>query len=56
MLVDDASDNVTVLNLNELNQGIWQGELGPQGGTLIVMPQTPFAQDTGSYWVAVDAN
>ncbi|MCA9987571.1 MAG: immune inhibitor A [Anaerolineales bacterium] len=56
VLVDDATNTVTFLDLTELNQGIWQGELGPQGGTLIVMPQTPFAQDTGSYWVAVDTN
>ena len=56
ILVDDATNNVTFLDLSELNQGFWQGELGPQGGTLIVMPQTPFAMDTGGYWVAIDTN
>ena len=55
-LVDNATNRVILFNLDKLNQGIWQGELGNQGGTLIVMPQTPFALDTGSYWVSVSTD
>ena len=55
-LVDNATSTVVPIELDAFNQGMWQGELGSQGGTLIVMPQTPFASDTGTYWVSVENN
>jgi hypothetical protein len=42
---------VEQLELNAYNQ--YQGlvDLGTEGGTLVVVPLTPFTEDTASYWL-----
>lgn len=45
---------VTPLPLNALNQGQWTVELGEMGGVLVIMPVTPFTNDSANYWLAVN--
>lgn len=44
---------VTPLPLNDLNQGQWTLDIGKRGGVLVIMPQTPFVNDTATYWLNV---
>lgn len=44
---------VTPLLLNDLNQGQWTIDIGKGGGVLVIMPQTPFVNDTAAYWLNV---
>ena len=44
---------VTPLTLNELNQGQWVVELGPEGGALVITALTPFTFEPASYWLVV---
>jgi hypothetical protein len=41
------------MKLDSINQGILEAELGRQGGTLVIMPQTDFVQQPASYWLEV---
>jgi hypothetical protein len=42
---------VMTLELDTLNQ--FQGviDLGPEGSTLVVVPLTPFVEESASYWL-----
>jgi hypothetical protein len=40
---------VVPLTLNALNQVQHSETLGPDGGTLVVMPLTPFVEETAQY-------
>lgn len=45
---------VTHLSLNALNQGQWTVELGEGGGVIVIMPLTPFTNDSANYWLAIE--
>ncbi|MCB8987986.1 MAG: immune inhibitor A [Ardenticatenaceae bacterium] len=45
---------VTRLPLNELNQGQWSVEIGKGGGTLAIIPLTPFVAQPANYWLTLD--
>jgi hypothetical protein len=51
---DDSEAAVTPLVLDELNRGQVEVELGLQGGTLIVVPLTPFVETAADYWLSVE--
>ncbi|HUM70125.1 MAG TPA: hypothetical protein PLK31_14920 [Chloroflexota bacterium] len=44
---------MTPLALDALNQGQWVVEIGKGGGVLMIMPQTPFANNEANYWLNV---
>ena len=44
---------VVELSLNEMNQGIWTVNLGPEGGTLAIAALTPYVLEDANYWLAV---
>ncbi|HIP69798.1 MAG TPA: hypothetical protein EYH05_00200, partial [Anaerolineae bacterium] len=44
---------VTPLPLNALNQGQWTMDIGKSGGVLVIMPQTPFVNESATYWLNV---
>lgn len=44
---------VTPLPLNDLNQGQWTIDIGKGGGVLAIMPQTPFVNESATYWLNV---
>lgn len=45
---------VIPLSLNPLNQVSHTESLGDEGGTLIIMPLTPFVDETAQYWLQID--
>ncbi|MEM7117533.1 MAG: hypothetical protein AAF614_34185 [Chloroflexota bacterium] len=45
---------IVSLPLNHFNQGQWSVNLGPEGGTLVVMPQTPFVEASATYWLKLE--
>lgn len=47
---------VTRLPLNELNQGQWSVEIGKGGGTLAIIPLTPFVDQPANYWITLENN
>ncbi|HRQ40206.1 MAG TPA: immune inhibitor A [Chloroflexota bacterium] len=52
--IEGQSDpRVTPLALDALNQGQWVVEIGKGGGVLMIMPQTPFANNEANYWLNV---
>ncbi|MDT8307617.1 MAG: immune inhibitor A [Anaerolineae bacterium] len=50
---DGAAPEVVPLALDARNQGRWQLDLGPAGGTLVVAALTPYAEPDASYWLDV---
>ncbi|MGD8586515.1 MAG: immune inhibitor A [Chloroflexota bacterium] len=54
LVVPDPSPQVVALDLDNGSRGNWTVDLGEQGGTLIIIAQTPFVSDPTSYWLAVD--
>lgn len=42
---------ITPLPLNSFNQGQWSIELGSTGGTLVIIPLTPFVDTPANYWI-----
>lgn len=44
---------VEELTLNELNQGVWRLDLGPEGGTLAIAALTPYVLEDAQYWLSV---
>jgi immune inhibitor A len=48
-----AAPEVVALPLDPRNQGTWDIDLGPEGGTLVVAALTPFVQPDATYWLAV---
>jgi hypothetical protein len=51
-LVEEGTPpRVRPLSLNDFNQGQWPLELGEDGGTLIIIPLTPFTDRMARYWV-----
>ena len=46
--------DVTLIELDELNRAEWSVSADSQGATLIVMPQTPWIRDVATYWLKVD--
>lgn len=53
LIQDHAPYSVQELPLDSWNQGQWQVELGRNGATLLIMPQTPFARQPARYWLEV---
>jgi immune inhibitor A len=45
---------VTPLELNELNQGNWNLELGSEGGVLAIAALTPHIGEPASYWLQIE--
>ena len=48
------SPQVIPLELNPLNQVRYSKELALEGGTLVIMPLTPFVDETAQYYLQVD--
>lgn len=44
---------VTLLPLNEWNQGEWRIEPGEAGSVLVIIPQTPFTETPADYWLRI---
>lgn len=53
LVENGSSPRVRPLPLNDFNQGRWRLDLGEEGGTLIVIPLTPFTDQMARYWVEV---
>lgn len=49
----ESGPRVTPLALDNLNQGQWEINIGKGGGVLMIMPQTPFANNEASYWLHI---
>ncbi|NJN54756.1 MAG: hypothetical protein HC804_08400 [Anaerolineae bacterium] len=49
----ESGPRITALPLNALNRGQWQANIGKGGAVLMIMPQTPFAQEEATYWLNV---
>ena len=54
LVATDANPRVMTLTVDELNQGQWTVVLGRRGGTLIIIPTTPFATDAANYWLSIE--
>lgn len=54
LIRNSAPVEVITLPLNELNQARLPVDLGPEGGTLVVVATTPFVQTQARYWLHVD--
>ncbi|MCP5095222.1 MAG: hypothetical protein GY943_06695 [Chloroflexi bacterium] len=54
LIEDGPEPKVTQLDLNGLNQGEWEVELGKGGGVLVITPLTPFIDDAASYWLQIE--
>jgi hypothetical protein len=50
-IVSHTAREITELQLDASNQAQITIELGEEGGTLIVIPLTPFAEETAAYWI-----
>ncbi len=50
---DGPNPTVTSMTLNELNQGKWILDIGKGGGVLVIMPQSPFVNDSAHYWLNI---
>jgi immune inhibitor A len=48
-----AAPEVVPLALGERNQGMWDLDLGPEGGTLVIAALTPFIHPDANYWLEV---
>ncbi len=48
---DGAALQVQPLSLDARNQGVWELDLGLEGGTLVIAALTPFVQPDANYWV-----
>ena len=44
---------VVDLLLNEMNQGVWTLDLGPEGGTLAIAALTPYVLEDANYWLSI---
>lgn len=44
----------TPLMLNHFNQGQWSIDLEAAGGTLVIMPLTPFVETSAHYWLELE--
>lgn len=55
LIVEGKPPQVIPIQLDALNRGQARVELGPEGGVLVVMPLTPFTDETADYWVEVSA-
>lgn len=53
LVYEGSHGRVESLPLDGRNQGQWSLNL-PEGGTLVIMPQTPQTPDTAVYWLALD--
>ncbi len=49
----EPGPRITPLTLNDLNQGQWVLDIGKGGAVLMIMPQTPFAQNEANYWLNI---
>lgn len=45
---------VTTLDLNHMNQGRWELNIGKGGGVLAVVPLTPFIDEQATYWLNIE--
>jgi hypothetical protein len=48
-----SGPRITPLALDSLNQGQMPVNIGKGGGVLLIMPQTPFAQEEATYWLNI---
>jgi immune inhibitor A len=48
---DGVAPQVLPLPLDDRNQGVWELDLGPEGGTLSVTALTPFVLPDANYWL-----
>lgn len=48
-----AVPEVVPLSLDERNQAMWNLDLGPEGGTLVIAALTPFVHPDANYWLEV---
>ena len=53
LIVHGDQPRVVPLSLNALNQVQYTETLGPQGGTLVVMPLTPFVEESAQYRLVI---
>lgn len=49
-----TTPQIVPLPLNHFNQGQWSVSLDSDGGTLVVMPLTPFIETPARYWLKVE--
>lgn len=54
VIKEGSAPKVIPLTLDALNRGSVGVELGPEGGTLIVMPLTPYVDSAADYWLSVE--
>ncbi len=54
VIQEGTAPKVIPLTLDTLNRGSVGVELGPEGGTLIVMPLTPYVDSAADYWLSVE--
>jgi immune inhibitor A len=54
LIPNGQTPRVIPLELNPLNQISHPLDLGAEGGTLVIMPLTPFVDETAQYWLQVD--
>ena len=53
LVIPGREPQIIPMSLDALNQGQLVLDLPRQGGTLIIMPQTPFAPNPANYWLSV---
>lgn len=53
LIEDGPQPTVTAVPLDAYNQGMLTTELDKDSGVLVIVPTTPFAHDTASYWVEI---
>jgi immune inhibitor A len=54
LLESGPQPKITRLPLNHLNQVQWAFEIGKGGGTLAIIPLTPFIDEMASYWLHIE--
>jgi bacillopeptidase F (M6 metalloprotease family) len=54
LILHGPTPRVIPLELNQLNQISQPIDLGGDGGTLVIMPLTPFVDETAQYWLQLD--
>lgn len=54
LIRNSAPTEIITLPLNERNQAQLPVDLGPEGGTLVIVATTPFAETPARYWLHVE--
>lgn len=50
----ETGPRITSLALDDLNRGQWLVDIGKGGAVLMIMPQTPFANNQANYWLNIN--